>query len=792
MASQRRVPLAIFNPIRFDARVRLSLFLLTAALAAALPAPDLLAQSKQGLWKPPIAVSSNISVWRGDRIKVTLRGFQGNNPVEYAIARAPSHGSLSEIVQPDPDRVTDSTDGFVVYTHDNSDESVTDEFTFRARGVRGGGVSAPAKVRINVMDRPPVLAAPAVLDFRAAAGESMTRSLGLTNTGGGILQIDCRTKPPFETIGAHSIELPRGTSTNVLVRYAPKVAGEELREAIVPGINDSTGAQVVLRGASLAPFDIAAASGQFLLEGKARMANLTLVSRATETQEVTVTAKPRGLVDVPSTVQLAPGASLPLEVRIPPERKGERQEVVLAIITPFHRREIAIAAPPVPASLELLTKDLNFTEGRRKAVISVTNSGGVAGVFRLSPVPGLTFAAGGNLDAREFTVAPDSKTDVELIFDAPRNAAPPSELPVELGGETELIPVLAPPPVPEPSPTARPKISPTPTPAAPPKPWKLNKDVRVSAQIAPILLLEWRPSIDLWREPELEVFRDSNWRPYERPADSRGIMQIIGDYLSGFFISIVGTRDVASTGEEPPPEAEWMAVHVDDDSAGNRALLWRLTAQKGKTGQREPASQNFVINWDAKNLEKAEEPAEATVPLTPTAIVPSPPANPAATTESRTIAPALKVEDARANPRRDSATVQVIFPRDPEADGYRLEHGFNPTLLDKNTGLPYPGDFRTVPHPTAKATVVGMANTEYEGRELTVLAATIEGLNAGTSTTWRVVTMADGKDRWPTGEFIVTTLPPWRFPWRQAMLIAAFAALAAVLYLRWRINRAPR
>ena len=771
--------------------MRLFLFLLTAVLGAVLAAPGLLAQSKQGLWKPPIAVSSNISVWRGDRIKVTLRGFQGNNPVEYSIARAPSHGSLSGIVQPDPDRVTDSTDGFVVYTHDNSDESVADEFTFRARGVRGGGVSAPAKVRINIMDRPPVLAAPSVLDFQAAAGESMARSLGLTNAGGAILQIDCRVKPPFEIIGAETIELPRGASTNVLVRYAPKVAGEEVRETILPGINDSTGAQIVLRGESLAPFDIAAASGQFVLENKARIASLTLVSKATETQKVTITAEPSGLAEVSSPVQLEPGASLLLEMRIPPERKGERQEVRVAISTPFHRRDVVIAAPPVPASLELLTKDLNFTEGRRNAVISVTNSGGVAGVFRLSPVPGLTFAAGGNLDAREFAVAPDSKTDVELILDAPRNAAPPTKLPVEIGGETEFISIHAPPPAPEPSPTVTPKFSPTPTPA-PPKPWKLNEDVRVSAQTAPILLLEWRPSIDLWRKPELEVFRESNWRPYERPADSRGIMQIIGDYLSGFFISIVGTRDLASTGEEPPPEAEWIVMHIDDDSAGSRGLLWRLTAQKGKTGQREPASQDFVINWDAKNLEKAEEPAEATVPLTPTAIVPSPPANPAATTESRTIAPALKVEDARANPRRDSATVQVIFPRDPEADGYRLEHGFNPTLLDKNTGLPYPGDFRTVPHPTAKATVVGMANTEYEGRELTVLAATIEGLNAGTSTTWRVVTMADGKDRWPTGEFIVTTLPPWRFPWHQAMLIAAFAALAAVLYLRWRINRAPR
>jgi inorganic pyrophosphatase len=150
------------------------------------------------------------------------------------------------------------------------------------------------------------------------------------------------------------------------------------------------------------------------------------------------------------------------------------------------------------------------------------------------------------------------------------------------------------------------------------------------------------------------------------------------------------------------------------------------------------------------------------------------------------------VESAQADRQRNSATIQVVFSRDPKANGYRLEHGFNPVLQDPDTGLFYPGDFRVAPHPTAKATVVGTANTEHEGRELTVLVATIEELDPGTSTTWRVVTMADGQDRWPTGEFIVSTLPPWQFPWRQAMLVAALIALAAVLYLRWRLHRVPR
>jgi hypothetical protein len=111
-------------------------------------------------------------------------------------------------------------------------------------------------------------------------------------------------------------------------------------------------------------------------------------------------------------------------------------------------------------------------------------------------------------------------------------------------------------------------------------------------------------------------------------------------------------------------------------------------------------------------------------------------------------------------------------------------------MTDEQTGLPYAGDFIPQPHP-AQVQLLGTSTIEHEGRELTVLVADIEGLTPGSASLWRVVTMADGQDRWPTGEFQVTTLPPWQFPWRSAFLAAACIALVAVLYLRWRLNRPP-
>ena len=764
--------------------MRLNRLLLAAALAAALPPAPGAAQSGKTIWKPPIAVGTNVSVWRGERIQINLRGFHGNNPVEYTIDRNPRHGSLSPITQPDPDRVARSTDGSLVYAHDNSQDSGADEFTFRARGLRGG-LSAPAAVRITVMDRPPVLAAPSVLDFTAAAGEVMTRSLGLTNAGGGVLELECRAKPPFEILGGEFIELDRGQATNILVRYAPTTVGQIDRQGIRLGVNDSTGAQITLRGESFAPFEVSAPANDFVLADQARKATVVLQSRGSEAQEVTITIEPAGLIEVDSPVSLPPGGSVDIPLVIPAERKGERQEVTAIFSTASHRQDILLIAPPIPPALAVQTDTLDFMDARAELVI--TNSGGVRGSFRINPVAGLAFEEGGILDAREFEVEPGNVKTIALRLDLAQSQEPPTQLNVDLGiGEPQRIPILAPAPTPTPEPSPSvPRPSPPPPQVA--KPWKLNRDIRWTESAETPNTIEWKTTKQGWREPRLEIVNDGSVTPYEPPAPPRGWMDQIGDTISGWFSSLVPRQPQPTGEEEAPVPQEWKSETLDGTAAQDTSRRWVLTAFKENSGAREPVSDVFHLDSANRTLKADAEP----LPV-PTPVAKATPATPtsAPTTGTRRITPALKLEDARANAERDTATVRIIFPRDAEANSYRLEHGFNPTLLDPVTKLPYPGDFQPVPHP-ATVQIQGTSDLEHEGKKLTVLYASIEGLTPGTSTTWRAVTMADGKDRWPTGEFIVTTLPPWRFPWRNAFLVAAFIGLAVVLYLRWRLNRRP-
>ena len=747
--------------------------LLAAALGAALAGPAA-AQPVKGLWKPPVAAGTNVTVWRGDRVGIALRGFHGNNPVEYVIDRPPRHGSLSPVAQPDPDRVSRSTGGSVTYAHDGTDGAAADEFTFRVRGLRGG-LSAPATVRIDIRDRPPVLLAPAALEFAAAAGETMTLPLELANAGGGVLSVETRAEPPFEILGPPRVELGRGRSTNLTVRYAPAAPGRSDRQVLRPGRNDSAGTQTVLLGRSFAPFEAAAERPEFTVAGRDREARVVLQSRAGSPQEIGITVEPPDFVVHESRVALEPGGSRTVDFRIPEDRPGARREVNVIFSTPFHRSTLALVAPPVPADLAVLGRELDFTVSP-EASLTVTNAGGVPGRFTIEPAAGLKLAGGRSLDSREFTVDADSAFSVMLQLDAARTVPPPGELTIHLGrGAPAQVAVRAPAPAPPTAKTGASRAEPV-TPPRAPQPWQLNRDVRASGGPGVSRRLEWKTAGRGWSEIRLESIAEDGVRSeYTSAPPPQGWIGRLGDRLAGFFRGLVRGRQDGSPDREPAA-AGWTALEIDE-AAADDSRCWVLTGQRDGSGSRGPVSDPFRISWDENKLEIA---AASSAP----ARIPSP------ATGTKEIPLALEMKSARAETQRHSARVQVVFARDQDADGYRLEHGINPTLRNPATGLPYAGDFRPAPH-AAQVKILGTKQVEHEGRRLTLLWADIDGLDPGTSTTWRVVTMAGGRDRWPTGEFVISTKPPWRIPWRAVLLWGCLAALAGVLYLRWRLNRPP-
>ena len=146
---------------------------------------------------------------------------------------------------------------------------------------------------------------------------------------------------------------------------------------------------------------------------------------------------------------------------------------------------------------------------------------------------------------------------------------------------------------------------------------------------------------------------------------------------------------------------------------------------------------------------------------------------------------------AGSKPERTGAFLQIAFARELDVRGFRLERGAMVASLDPKTGIPGAPKFEILNPPEATVEILGLGETESEGRKLTVCAARIKGLPAGTRTYWRAVPTGPSGDLPPTTVLLVDTIMPPPFPWNTVLLGALFTLLAGVLYLRWRINRAP-
>ncbi|MFM7375813.1 MAG: hypothetical protein ACKO39_11770, partial [Chthoniobacterales bacterium] len=152
---------------------------------------------------------------------------------------------------------------------------------------------------------------------------------------------------------------------------------------------------------------------------------------------------------------------------------------------------------------------------------------------------------------------------------------------------------------------------------------------------------------------------------------------------------------------------------------------------------------------------------------------------------------ARKIEAATVIPERTSATVTLAIEEDPEISGFRLERGEIVAAMDAKTGIPASPEFMPSKH-AGEISISTPAAAEHKGKKLTVVVATIDGLQPGTATFWRLVPLSGDKELMPTDEFLVPTAPPWQFPWRGFFLGLLTALLASVLWLRHKSRKASR
>ncbi len=748
----------------------------------ALSAAGTHAAPKKDFRRKPVAPETTAEVLRGGTVLIRLPGVEGNgNPIRYDISSGPSHGKLSGLTQPDANR---QGPGFVTYKHGDDEKSTIDRFEYRVYAPISRLRSSPGTVIIRIADLPPRLGAETSLKFSAIVGESEKQALSITNIGGGTLRGQVRVRPPFYVDGPDTFELGRKKNTDIVLRYSPTEPGLSAPQKIRPAFDDPP-ASIALRGEASAPFAVKTTADKLELKADdSRSLVVELVGLSGRPQQIAAEATPPDIVEkIPPSV-LGPGETSQIRLRIPPERKGERVDFSVTFATSAHSVTQHFTAPAVPARIELpATVDFG---NRREAELTVRNSGGVEGWFTLQLPIALKSLEG----AASFGVPPDGEKTVRLRLETRSDEPPPAELLVKTGaGEPERVAVHTSLPLPTPTPTASVPPSPTPPPPPPTLPGRLNDNVRLVRSDG-AWRLQWQIP-EHWTAVRTECMDAGSpvWRHHSGPTASEGWWAWVGSLpgrVIGFFAplkrkNLDEIRPDAVQGAQP-----WQSVDLSeaDAKAGAR---WRLTGKAAGSDAAAPITDEFLLDAQADNLRACVPPQPEPQAATSAA---SPTSSGTPKTETTDIPPETKLISAQQEAAKRSSKLLLAIPFDPAITRYRLERTQRVVTRNPANGLPGRPKIEVIPH-DGRVTILAQGKTTQGDRELSVIVASIEGLQPGTQTTWRLVPIADDKERPPTVEFKVETLPPWRFPWAALWFWGPFALLATIIWLRWKRRRLP-
>ena len=772
-----------------------------AAAALFLSASCILAAPKE-IRRPPVGETISVEVTRGGRTIITLKAYEGrSNPLAYEIVRErpPEHGRLVEFRQADPNR-----QGFasIIYEHSDDETSYEDGFAFRARAI-GGGVSSPIRVRIRIIDQPPRLAAPSRIDFSAVAGESDFRVIGLTNTGGAVLEGRLVPEEPFYVEGDGRFRLGRGESVDLSIGFSPKSVDAVRPQKIIPSRADPGGV-IVLAAEAKVPFAAEVSPLEVQPDGS-RAGRIVVTNFCSYPLNLSLQLEPEGVAELLPGRKIAAGGTAEIPVRIGVDKKSGLVEFRARLSDEFYAVELPMQAPAVPPKLELLTPELDFRRGS-EASLEVQNTGGVAGRFTLELPPQLQSLDG----ATSFAVAAGESKSTRLLR---RNGSEPGAdtLLVDLGrGGRIPVPLLfaEPSPTPTPAPVVA-KPPPKILPNAPAKTWKLNKDLRLEKTGDGKVCVSWIVEKDGWTDATLQVIDANGTRPYQAEAEAQGWWASLVAWWSGRKAEVqnaweegertfqkrntVPGEETEDAEADDPENTKRRSVEILPQDLANPDLRWRLTARERDSDARESVSEDFVADAQSGLLVAAERQTtvEENIPTTRAEDSPTPEREtpvPAPRTDDR-IQAARKIHAAAVTAERTRATVVIAIETDPDITGYRLERCKLVSEIDPVTGVPLRPKYELVPH-GGQVSILGVSQAEHEGTQLSVVVATIDGLQAGTATMWRLVPLAGEESLTPTGEFLVPTEPPWRPPWRTIFLGLLFAVLATVLWLRHKQRKA--
>jgi len=199
----------------------------------------------------PVAAPVNVNVNRGEEvvIKLTASMKGSGGAFDYSIFEGPKNGQLV---------IETLTGAFAIvkYVSDPLSPSRIELFKYRAR-VRGGKYSAPATVRINVLDDPLRLKIPKVIDFgEVVVSQSRILDFQVFNDSKYAFKGSLVLPNEFKLEGGEAnLNIGPQKRSTLRIKCTPQeVVGSFQRNLIING--DGVSLSLPLRGVSVSPFKV--------------------------------------------------------------------------------------------------------------------------------------------------------------------------------------------------------------------------------------------------------------------------------------------------------------------------------------------------------------------------------------------------------------------------------------------------------------------------------------------------------------------------------------------------------
>ncbi len=318
----------------------------------------------------PRPKDQTVRALRGVPLQITLEAVSALRlPIEFRLGDAPRAGTLGPVV-PAPES---NERARVIYTPSPDSLAAEDTFTFRTKHP-DSATSPSATVRILISDPKAVLEAPDKVDFgQAVVGESAVRTLAVRNSGTGAWRGRIDLVPPFRLVGGSpELELKPREATELRIAFSPLKAGPA-PFALKFGAGLPT---VNLAAVGAAP--LTAAPNYLTLaldaETRRRSGEFTLTNIGALPAAFEIGPVPR-LEVTPLTGEVAPGASVAVQVVIPDKDAGEFQGP-LSVLSRGTQVAVPVSAKATPALVRVRQAEKMAREDGAWVLHSSENSAG--------------------------------------------------------------------------------------------------------------------------------------------------------------------------------------------------------------------------------------------------------------------------------------------------------------------------------------------------------------------------------------------------------------------------------